>query len=421
MVTFQYDAKVPASWQWQVGVQMALPWASSLDVSYVGNHGFDRLGGLQGGTTMNLNAVDIGAAFLPQNQDPTLAPSATPGANAYPTTLLRAYRGLEQHQPEHDRVLGHVSLDPDVVQAPVPERLLVRRQLHAGPVARRATRVSCSGCSTPPDGTISYRADQAEYEELNKHLPDFQRHVFKGNAVWDMPDLTTSGAGAAKKTVGYIVNDWQISGVLTANSGPRYDVTTATTANGGNRNITGSPDYAARIIYTGDPGSGCSGNQYAQFNGSAVTGPTCSNNSLGLESGRGLLGRLRGQDGRPLPGAHHPPGRQPQRPVPRRCVQRVQRCHHQRAQHDDHLRQPGQPSGAESAVPRGWHAQPGASDAEERRLRRRHGRAEHAQLPGDDSLPVLNHELEGLELETGAAGGANPTRRFLLYQIGGRA
>ena len=89
LVTFQYDAKVPASWQWQVGVQMALPWASSLDVSYVGNHGYDRLGALQGGSVVNLNAVDIGAAFLPQNQDPTLGTSAAPGANAYNDNLLR--------------------------------------------------------------------------------------------------------------------------------------------------------------------------------------------------------------------------------------------------------------------------------------------------------------------------------------------
>ena len=84
LVTFQYDAKVPASWQWQVGMQMAMPWASSLDVSYVGNHGYNRLGALQGGGVVNLNAVDIGAAFLPENQDPTLTSNVPGGA-----TLLR--------------------------------------------------------------------------------------------------------------------------------------------------------------------------------------------------------------------------------------------------------------------------------------------------------------------------------------------
>lgn len=53
-------------------------------------------------------------------------------------------------------------------------------------------------------------------------------------------------------------------------------------------NLTGSPSYAARIKVVGDPGSGCSDNQYAQFNTAAFAGPTY--NSLGLESGSNLLG-----------------------------------------------------------------------------------------------------------------------------------
>ena len=57
MTTFQYDADVPASWQWQAGVQMALPWSSSIDVSYVGNRGVNRLGGLQNG---NLGQPELG-------------------------------------------------------------------------------------------------------------------------------------------------------------------------------------------------------------------------------------------------------------------------------------------------------------------------------------------------------------------------
>jgi len=80
--------------QWQGGVQMTLPWASSLDVSYVGNHGYDRLGAFQGGSSVNLNAVDFGTAYLPENQDPTLGTSTVPGASAYTANLLRPYRGL---------------------------------------------------------------------------------------------------------------------------------------------------------------------------------------------------------------------------------------------------------------------------------------------------------------------------------------
>ena len=40
------------------------------DISYVGNHGVNRLGAPRTDAS-NLNAVDFGAAYLPQNQDPT--------------------------------------------------------------------------------------------------------------------------------------------------------------------------------------------------------------------------------------------------------------------------------------------------------------------------------------------------------------
>ncbi|MEO7274302.1 MAG: hypothetical protein ABIX28_23615, partial [Vicinamibacterales bacterium] len=58
---------------------------------------------------------------------------------------------------------------------------------------------------------------------------------------------------------------------------------------GANKNLTGSLDYGARILYLPgiDPGAGCSSNQYAQFNRLAVTGPTYG--SVGLESGRNLM------------------------------------------------------------------------------------------------------------------------------------
>ena len=38
-----YEAEIPSSTQWNAGVQMTLPWASTVDVSYVGQHGFNQL------------------------------------------------------------------------------------------------------------------------------------------------------------------------------------------------------------------------------------------------------------------------------------------------------------------------------------------------------------------------------------------
>ena len=280
MVIFQYDAKVPASWQWQAGVQRALPWSMVVDLSYVGNHGYNRLGLFQGGGTVNLNAVDFGTAYLPQYQDPTRAPSAVPGATALTTNLLRPFVGL-----------GNINENTTDFQDTYHSiQTAFNRRFRNGFSfgASYTYQISFTGntglqrrLEHGPDGSISVRADQAEYERLNRDLGG-RPHYLKGNAIWELPHVPRSFGRA----VGLILNDWRLSGILTAGSGAPYDLGYSYQGIG-NTQLTGSPDYAARIVYIGDPGSGCSDDQYRQFNVSAVTGP--SYNSLGLESGRNIL------------------------------------------------------------------------------------------------------------------------------------
>ena len=285
--TFQYDAKVPSSVQWNAGVQMALPWASSLDVSYVGQRGFNRLG------IVNENQVNLGAAYLAQNQDTTRAASAVPGANALTTNLIRPLRGLsgiEDNQTQftetyhsvqasfNRRFRGGMSFGVNYTYSISFEGTTGGHPQNNGstPLTTRLQHAA--------DGTISVRADQAQYEELNKNLAT-QPHVLRGNLVWDLPDLVADGG--AKRVLGYLVNDWQLSSILNFSSGTNYDLQYSYNAAGNHVNLTGSPDYVARIIYTGDPGSGCSGDQYAQFNRNSVTGP--GYNADGLESGRNIM------------------------------------------------------------------------------------------------------------------------------------
>jgi hypothetical protein len=52
-------------------------------------------------------------------------------------------------------------------------------------------------------------------------------------------------------------------------------------------NLTGSPDYGARIRVLGDPGEGCSNDLHRQFNTAAFAGPLVG--SVGLESGTSYL------------------------------------------------------------------------------------------------------------------------------------
>lgn len=280
LVTFQYDAKVPAQWQWQVGLQRALPWYMAVDVSYVGNHGYNRLGSFQGGTTVNLNAVDFGTAYLPQFQDTTRGASEIPGANALSANLLRPFKGLgniNQNTTEFEDTYHSIQLS------------LNRRFRNGFSFSANYTgQLSLTGntglqkrLQHNSDGSISIRSDQAEYEKLNENLGG-RTHWVSANAIWSLPHVPQSFG----RVVGLILNDWRLASILTVGSGIPYDLGFSYQGIG-NTNLTGSPDYGARVVLTGDPGSGCSGNQYNQYNVSVVRGP--SFNSVGLESGRNIL------------------------------------------------------------------------------------------------------------------------------------
>ena len=304
MITFQYNAQIPSSWQWQGGVQMALPWATMVDVSYIGNHGFNRVRAFQGGAngSVDLNAVDIGAAYLTQNQDPTLGTSSVPGATAYTSNLLRTFRGFSNINDQETRFWDEYHGIQMSLSRRFQNGLAFGTNYNLGLSLKGNTGLQLR-LQHAADGTISIRQDQAQYEALNENLA-LQRHVIKSYALWNIPGPSRMGSVANA-----LLSDWQLSGVLTAGSAyqpgaiqangaaqanptgasnGRYDVTYTYQNNGASVNLTGSPDYAAKIRYVGDPGSGCSSNQYAQFNTAAVAGPTYG--SVGLESGRYLLG-----------------------------------------------------------------------------------------------------------------------------------
>src|SRR4030095_8606883 len=92
---------------------------------------------------------------------------------------------------------------------------------------------------------------------------------------------------SALRVLGYVINDWQFSGIWTGVTGNSYTVSQNYQSGGGNINLTGSPDYGARVLIIGDPGQGCSSDVYRQFNPAAFQGPPVG--SVGLESGNNYL------------------------------------------------------------------------------------------------------------------------------------
>jgi hypothetical protein len=276
---YRYDnSNLPSDLQWNTGLQMALPWTSSLDVAYVGHHSDHVLFAEQNGTPVNLNAIDIGTAFRPSSQDPTQA-----AGTAVTAELMRPYRGygnINQQWQDAYRTFHSV-------------QTTFNRRFRNGLSTTMNWTLTLSDKGTQgiqrrlehnADGSFSVRADQATADALLSNQ-GVRRHLFKGNFVWDMPDLHSDNAGG--RTVGLLINDWQLSGIFTGGSGIPYDIGFTHQTGGGNQALTGSPDYPARIVINGDTGSGCSADQYKQFNTAAFSSPSVG--SVGLESGRNYM------------------------------------------------------------------------------------------------------------------------------------
>jgi hypothetical protein len=276
---YEYDSPLPSSAQWNAGVQMALPWASVLDIQYVGQHGYNIVEGI------NINAVDFGTAYLPEYQDRTLA-ATTPGATSVSTDLMRAFRGYAGITQNVSRGwVTHHSL-----------QLSFQRRFQNGLSWGINDTIGLSSVGSTgarlqhnPDGTVTYRDDQAQADDLLQVDP--VRHTIKANAIWDLPDLASDKP--LLRAIGYVVNDWQLSSVWTASTGSPYSAGFSYQNGGASVNLTGSPDYGARIRIAGDPGAGCSSDIYRQFNSGAFQGPLV--NSVGLESGAGYLHGCFGQ------------------------------------------------------------------------------------------------------------------------------
>src|SRR6185503_5358129 len=202
---YEYDSPLPSSTQWNAGVQIALPWSSVVDIEYAGQHAFNIVEGI------NLNAVDFGTAYLPQYQDTTLA-ATTPGATSLSTDLMRAFRG-------YSAITQNVSRGWNTYHS---LQLSFTRRFRNGiswgfndTIGLSSTGNAGARLQHNPDGSVTYRSDQAEADKLMQVDPI--RHTMKANFVWDLPDVTSDRPSL--RALGYVINDWQLSGIWTASTG----------------------------------------------------------------------------------------------------------------------------------------------------------------------------------------------------------
>ena len=125
---FEYDSDLPSAVQWNGGSQMALPWAMTLDVAYVGQHQYDILQNARHQSRRHRHGV----------------PAAVPGSVAGGQHHAGRVRGgrrpdaslsrLQLDHPDRGLAVAHLSLAAALAAAPLPQRPVVRLQRHDRPL-----------------------------------------------------------------------------------------------------------------------------------------------------------------------------------------------------------------------------------------------------------------------------------------------
>ena len=273
--TYQYKSDLPSTWTWNGGIQMMLPWATAIDVEYIGLHAFNVV------ENPDVNAIDFGTAFQAAYQDRTLS-STLPGGTAVTTDAMRSIRGYGQisrfwargWNTSHTLQLSLNRRFQNGLSFGFNDTIVLSQKQNAG------VRLQHNA-----DGTYSERADQAQADKLlGDYIPT--RQVLKGNFVWDLPDIPKR-ENSGLRIAGLLLNDWQLSGVWTASTGSAYNVGVSYSSGSAALNITGSPSYSGRVRIIGPIGSGCSSDPYRQFDYAGFAGPEVG--SVGLESGADYL------------------------------------------------------------------------------------------------------------------------------------
>jgi hypothetical protein len=271
LIAIDHEGKIPTTYAFNIGMQRKLPFESVLDVSYVGTTGSHLL------QRRNINAPAYGAAYLPQNQDPTAASSDVPGARALPVDLLRPYQGFGNIQ----YIEPSSSSNYHSLQTSINRRFSRGLLLGVNYTWSKALGTASEDLPNIQNPGAPHNLDQrrANYGPLNFDI----RHNFSVNYVWQMPKATQN------RRLGYALNDWQLSGVYRYVTGLPYNV--MYTIPGASAYTTTGTQFVegARIVLLNNPGSGSSGDPYRQFDVSAFTVP--GSGSLGFESGRNFLHR----------------------------------------------------------------------------------------------------------------------------------
>jgi hypothetical protein len=197
------SGEVPTVMNWSFGVQQNIGFNSVLDVAYVGSVGRHLM------VQRDINSVPYGANFLPENQDP-----ANPG-RPLPANFFRPYPGYASIGfREFSSTSNYHSL-----QVQVNRRFA--RSLQYG------LSWTWSKAMDFADGNTSTIASHAPLRVWNYGRAGFDRtHNLTLSYTWDLPQASRRWNNAAAR---WMLDNWQLAGIITFLSGQPLGIGFATT------------------------------------------------------------------------------------------------------------------------------------------------------------------------------------------------
>jgi hypothetical protein len=228
---FDRRGQIPTTYNWNFTIQRELPRGILIDVGYVGalsNHLIYRY---------NQNAIPLGAAWLPQNQDPTNLSPKYDGTTSKQANFYRPYLGY------NGTTAYGFGANSNYHSLQVSANHRVSSSFNFG----IAYTWSKAMGTTNDDytGNVPFNTRAADYDVLNTD----RTHVFVANYLYSLPKFVKGTSGGAK-FAGVIVNSWQISGITTFQSGGPGNIGFSVSGwSNLNERYTGSPDIGPRVAY----------------------------------------------------------------------------------------------------------------------------------------------------------------------------
>lgn len=235
VVGFDRGGHIPTTYNWNVTIQRELPFSVLFDIGYVGsasNHNLYRV---------DQNAIPLGAAWLPQNQDPLVANPKFDGTTSNQPNFYRPYQGYAR-----TGLLGFgANSNYHSLQASAHRRFGRNFTFDVAYTWSKVMGIA----SGDGDYVNPFNARVADYGPLFYD----RTHLLVFNYVYNLPRFVRSDS-AFGKVGGAIANNWQISGITTFMTGQPDNLSFSISGIGNlNERYTGSPDVGPRIVMNQEP------------------------------------------------------------------------------------------------------------------------------------------------------------------------